>query len=52
MREDFLRIFGIVLLNKLDTESISNEIIKSLLDWGLNLNKYKLICQEFDLLVR
>lgn len=43
VREDFL---GFIALNKLDAESISNEIIKSLLDWGFDLNK--LIGQGFD----
>lgn len=35
MREDFL---GFITLNKLDAESISNVIIESLLNWGLDLN--------------
>lgn len=43
MREDFL---GFIALNKLDAESISNSIIESLLNWGLDLNK--LIGQGYD----
>jgi hypothetical protein len=35
-KEDFLEF---IALNKLDAENISNVIIKSLLDWGLDLNK-------------
>lgn len=41
--EDFL---GYITLNKWDAESISNVIIKSLINWGLDLNK--LIGQGYD----
>lgn len=43
IKEDFV---GFISLEKLDSESISNKIISSLQEWGLDLNK--LVGQGYD----